>query len=56
MNIIKTIKNIRATCDDYIDPDLVATVIYHDNYIGTNNILDLKNMILIVMTTMKNEF
>ena len=42
MNIIKTIKNIRATCDDYIDPDLVATVIYHDNYIGTNNILDLK--------------
>lgn len=41
MNIIKTIKNIRATCDDYIDPDLVATVIYHDNYIGTNNILDL---------------
>lgn len=41
MRIKETIKNIRATCDNYVDPDLVATVI-HDNYfMGTNNICEL---------------
>lgn len=41
MRIKETIKNIRATCDNYVDPNLVATVI-HDNYfMGTNNICEL---------------
>ena len=41
MRIKETVKNIRATCDNYVDPDLVATVI-HDNYfMGTNNICEL---------------
>ena len=43
MNIRETIKNIRASCDNYVDPDLVATVI-HDNYfMGTNNIMEFKD-------------
>ena len=43
MNISETIKNIRASCDNYVDPDLVATVI-HDNYfMGTNNIMEFKD-------------
>ncbi|WP_405303432.1 hypothetical protein [Methanobrevibacter sp.] len=43
MNISETIKNIRASCDNYVDRDLVATVI-HDNYfMGTNNILEFED-------------
>ena len=42
IKIRETIKYIRATCDNYVDPDLVATVV-HDNYyyMGSNNIEDL---------------
>lgn len=43
MNISETIKNIRASCDNYVDQDLVATII-HDNYfMGTNNILEFED-------------
>ena len=43
MNISKTVKNIRASCDNYVDQDLVATII-HDNYfMGTNNILEFED-------------
>ena len=41
ININETIKNIRATCDNYVDPDLVATVIHEDYYMGSNNISEL---------------
>lgn len=42
IDISKTIENIRATCNNYVDPDLVATVI-HDNYfMGSNNILEIE--------------
>lgn len=42
MNIEKTIENIIANCDDYIDPQLAITII-HDNYtMGSNNINELK--------------
>lgn len=41
MNVRETIKNIRSLCNNYVDPDLVATVI-HDNYfMGSNNITEL---------------
>lgn len=41
IDINKTIENIRSDCENYVDPDLVATVI-HDNYLmGTNNISEL---------------
>lgn len=40
MNINETIKNIRASCDNYVDKDLVATVIHDNYYMGTNNILE----------------
>ncbi len=41
MNISETIKNIRATCNNYVDPNLLAFVIDDDYYMGTNNILEL---------------
>ena len=41
INISETIKNIRATCDNYVDPDLVATVIHDNYYMGSNNITEL---------------
>lgn len=41
MNLSETIKNIRATCDNYVDPDLVATVIHDNYYMGSNNITEL---------------
>jgi hypothetical protein len=41
VNISETIKNIRATCNNYIDPDLLAFIIDDDNYMGTNNILEV---------------
>ena len=41
MNINETIKNIRATCDNYVDPNLLAFIIDDDNYMGTNNILEI---------------
>ena len=41
MNLSETIKNIRATCNNYIDPDLLAFLIDDDDYMGTNNILEM---------------
>jgi hypothetical protein len=41
MNISETIKNIRATCNNYVDPNLLAFIIDDDNYMGTNNILEI---------------
>lgn len=41
IRISETIKNIRASCDNYVDPNLVATVINDDYYMGTNNIAEL---------------
>ena len=42
MNLSETIKNIRAACNNYVDPDLFAFLIDDDNYMGTNNILEIK--------------
>lgn len=42
MNLSETIKNIRTTCNNYIDPDLFAFIIYDDNHMGTNNILEIE--------------
>ena len=42
MNLSETIKNIRATCNNYIDPDLFAFIIYDDNHMGANNILEIE--------------
>lgn len=41
MNLSKTIKNIRASCKNYMDPDLFAFIIDDDNHMGTNNILEI---------------
>ena len=41
MNLSETIKNIRATCNNYADPDLIATVIHDNYYMGSNNIEEL---------------
>lgn len=42
MNLSETIKNIRATCDNYVDPNLLAFIIDDDGYMGTNNILEIE--------------
>ena len=42
MNISETIKNIRAVCDNYVDVDLVATIIHDNYYMGTNNIMEFQ--------------
>lgn len=42
MNLSETIKNIRASCNNYIDQDLVATVIHDNYYMGSNNISELE--------------
>lgn len=42
MNVRKTIGNIRATCDNYVDPDMLAFIIDENYYMGTNNIMDLE--------------
>ncbi|MBE6489971.1 MAG: hypothetical protein E7Z83_03830 [Methanobrevibacter sp.] len=41
MNVSETIKNIRSSCNNYVDPDLVATVIHDNYYMGSNNIEEL---------------
>ena len=42
MDVCKTIKNIRASCNIYAEPNLVATVV-HENYcMGTNNINEIE--------------
>ena len=43
MDVKKTIKNIRATCDNYVDPNLLAFLIDDENHMGTNNILELND-------------
>lgn len=42
MDVYETIKNIRAKCNNYIDPDLVSTIIDENYYMGSNNILEIK--------------
>jgi hypothetical protein len=42
MNLKETIKNIRATCNNYVDPDLLAFIIDDENHMGTNNILEIE--------------
>jgi hypothetical protein len=42
MDLKKTIKNIRATCNYYVDPNLLAFVIDDDCHMGTNNILEIE--------------
>ena len=41
INVSETIINIRSTCNNYVDPDLVATVVHDNYYMGSNNIEDL---------------
>ena len=41
MNLSKTIENIRASCKNYMDPDLLAFIIDDANHMGTNNILEI---------------
>lgn len=43
MNISESIKNIRAVYDNYVDKDLVATIIHDNYYLGTNNILEFED-------------
>ena len=42
MDVYETIKNIRSFCDNYIDPDLVTTIIDENNFMGKNNIAELE--------------
>jgi hypothetical protein len=42
MNIKETIKNIRDSCNNYVDPDLFAFTIDEDFHMGTNNISEIK--------------
>ena len=42
MNLKETIKNIRTTCENYVDPNLLAFIIDDENYMGTNNILEIE--------------
>ncbi|WP_407416022.1 hypothetical protein [Methanobrevibacter sp.] len=42
MDVYETIKNIRAKCDIYVAPDLVATIIDENNYMGSNTISEIK--------------
>lgn len=41
MNLEETIKNIRDSCNNYMDPNLLAFLIDDDNSMGTNNILEI---------------
>ena len=42
MNLRETIKNIRASCDNYMDPNLLIFLIGDDDLMGTNNILEIE--------------
>ena len=42
MNLSETIKNIRSTCNNYVDPNLLAFLIDDDGHMGTNNILEIE--------------
>ena len=41
MNVYESIKNIRAKCNNYIEPDLVSTIIDDNYYMGSNNISEM---------------
>ena len=41
INLNETIKNIRASCNNYVDPDLVATIVHDNYYMGANNLEEL---------------
>ena len=42
MDVSKTIKNIRSSCDNYMDPDLVSTIIDDNHFMGKNNITEIE--------------
>lgn len=42
MNLNETIKNIRSTCNNYVDPNLLAFLIDDDGHMGTNNLLEIE--------------
>ena len=42
MDVYETIKNIRASCDIYAEPNLVATIIDENYFMGTNNIGEIE--------------
>ena len=42
MNLSETIKNIRATCNNYVDPNLLAFIIDDDDHMGTNDIMEIE--------------
>ena len=42
MNLGKTIKNIRAACNNYVDPNLLAFIIDDECRMGTNNISEIR--------------
>ena len=42
MDVYETIKNIRSVCNNYMDPDLVATVIDDNYYMGSNSIDEMQ--------------
>ena len=54
MKVDETIKNIRASCDNYVDPNLFAFIIDDDNYMGTNNILEVKGYGFLKVCIRKN--
>lgn len=41
MDVYETIKNIRAKCNNYVEPDLVSTIIDDNFYMGNNNIQEI---------------
>jgi hypothetical protein len=42
MELRQTIENIRAGCNNYVDPNLFAFIISDDYNMGTNNILEIR--------------
>lgn len=43
MNVKKTVEHVQENCESYVDPELVAVVITKDNYLGPNNIGELRD-------------
>jgi hypothetical protein len=42
MDVYETIKIIRSSCDNYMDPDLVSTIIDDNHFMGKNNITEIE--------------
>ena len=42
MDVYETIKIIRSNCDNYMDPDLVSTIIDDNHFMGKNNITEIE--------------